>query len=132
MFRYETHLHTSPVSRCAKATVRESLEFYKTLGYDGVFITNHFIDGNINVDRSLPYRDRIEFFYSDAEEGERLADGIGMKSLTEGVETEEAAEFLKKAGCGRLQGYLFGKPMPLQQLQEMIDDGKFRVSERLI
>ncbi|MBQ5534151.1 MAG: EAL domain-containing protein, partial [Lachnospiraceae bacterium] len=62
----------------------------------------------------------------------QLADGIGMKSLTEGVETEEAAEFLKKAGCGRLQGYLFGKPMPLQQLQEMIDDGKFRVSERLI
>lgn len=79
MFRYETHLHTSPVSRCAKATVRESLEFYKALGYDGVFITNHFIDGNINVDRSLPYRDRIKFFYSDAEEGERLADEIGIK-----------------------------------------------------
>ena len=62
----------------------------------------------------------------------QLADGIGMRSLTEGVETDEAAEFLEKAGCGRLQGYLFGKPMPLEQLQEMIDDGKFRVSERLI
>ena len=54
-FRYETHLHTAPVSKCAKVSVEESLLFYKELGYDGVFITNHFIDGNINVDGSLPY-----------------------------------------------------------------------------
>ena len=31
MYRYETHLHTSPVSSCAKASVRENLEFYKSL-----------------------------------------------------------------------------------------------------
>jgi dihydrodipicolinate synthase/N-acetylneuraminate lyase len=30
------------------AGVEETLKFYKALGYDGVFITNHFIDGNIN------------------------------------------------------------------------------------
>ena len=41
MLKYETHLHTSPVSKCAKASVRESLEFYKKAGYAGVFITNH-------------------------------------------------------------------------------------------
>ena len=43
-FLYETHLHTSPVSKCASASVKDSLEFYKSIGYDGVFITNHFID----------------------------------------------------------------------------------------
>ena len=43
MYRYETHLHTAPVSKCAHASVRENLEFYKSLGYAGVFITNHFI-----------------------------------------------------------------------------------------
>ena len=47
MYKYETHLHTSPVSKCAIASVRDSLEFYKSLGYDGVFITNHFIQGNM-------------------------------------------------------------------------------------
>ena len=52
MYKYETHLHTYPVSGCAKAGVRESLEFYKSLGYDGVFITNHFLDGNVNLDHS--------------------------------------------------------------------------------
>lgn len=67
MYQYETHLHTTPVSRCAKADVRENLTFYKQLGYAGVFITNHFIDGNINIDRSLPYEDRIAFYFSDYE-----------------------------------------------------------------
>ena len=62
-YLYETHLHTAPVSRCARASVRESLEFYKELGYEGVFITNHFIDGNIGCDRNLPYEERIEFYF---------------------------------------------------------------------
>ena len=48
MFKYETHLHTMPVSKCAHKSIRENLEFYKKAGYDGVFITNHFLDGNIN------------------------------------------------------------------------------------
>lgn len=50
MYKYETHMHTSPVSKCASASVRDSLVFYKSLGYDGVFITNHFLDGNIGID----------------------------------------------------------------------------------
>jgi len=85
MYKYETHLHTAPVSRCAKATVRESLEFYKRIGYDGVFITNHFIDGNINIDKSLPYRERVEFYFSDYENGVQLSKEIGI-SVFCGVE----------------------------------------------
>ena len=79
MFKYETHLHTSPVSRCAKAGVREHLEFYKELGYDGVFITNHFIDGNINIASTAPYEEKIEFYFSDYEEGVRVGNEIGIK-----------------------------------------------------
>ena len=78
IYRYETHLHTSPVSKCARVGVRETLEFYKHMGYDGVFITNHFIDGNIDVDPSLPYEERIKFFFSDIEEGERIGAEIGL------------------------------------------------------
>ncbi|MBQ8309558.1 MAG: histidinol phosphatase [Clostridia bacterium] len=72
MYRYETHLHTSPVSKCARKTVRENVEFYKSAGYAGIFITNHFIDGNIDIDRSLPYEERINFYFSDYEEGARI------------------------------------------------------------
>ena len=77
-YRYETHLHTAPVSKCARATVREALEFYKSIGYAGVFLTNHFIDGNINIDKALPYEEKIEFFCSDYEVAKAIAPEIGI------------------------------------------------------
>lgn len=79
MFKYETHLHTYPVSQCAKFGVRENLEFYKSLGYDGVFITNHFIDGNINSLAGESYEERINYFFSDYEAALKIADEIGIK-----------------------------------------------------
>ncbi len=79
MFKYETHLHTYPVSQCAKFGVRENLEFYKSLGYDGVFITNHFIDGNINSLAGESYEERINYFFSDYEAAVKIADEIGIK-----------------------------------------------------
>ena len=78
-YLYETHLHTYPVSKCARASVRETLEFYKEMGYDGVFITNHFIDGNINCDKTLSYEEKINFYFSDYEQGLEMADEIGIK-----------------------------------------------------
>ena len=79
MYKYETHLHTFPVSRCAAAGVRENLEFYKEMRYDGVFITNHFLDGNINIDRNMPYEEKISFYFSDYEEGVKIGREIGIK-----------------------------------------------------
>lgn len=86
MYKYETHLHTSPVSKCGSYSVRDNLEFYKEIGYDGVFLTNHFIDANIGCDRTLPYEDQIEFFFTDIEEGERICSEVGIKFFW-GVET---------------------------------------------
>lgn len=86
MYKYETHLHTCPVSVCTKATVRESLRFYKDISYDGVFITNHFIDGNIGIDKSKPYSEKIEFcffrFLGWAENRERNRDKGILRNRT--------------------------------------------------
>ena len=79
MFLYETHLHTSPVSKCARVGVEETLKFYKDIGYDGVFITNHFLDGNLNFDKTRPYNEQIEFYFSDYEEGVKLGKQLGIK-----------------------------------------------------
>lgn len=79
MYKYETHSHTWPVSICARVSVEESLAFYKEMGYDGVFITNHFLDGNINTDKSLPYEAQIDFYFSDYEEGLRIGEKLGLK-----------------------------------------------------
>ncbi|MBR3304609.1 MAG: histidinol-phosphatase, partial [Christensenellaceae bacterium] len=64
MYKYETHCHTLPVSRCAKASVADTVRFYREAGYDGLFITNHFLDGNINIDRNAPYEEKIRFYFS--------------------------------------------------------------------
>ncbi len=94
MFKYETHLHTFPVSKCAKASVEESLLFYKELGYDGVFITNHFIDGNINISPLETYQKRINFYFSDYEEALILSQKIGIKVFL-GIEiTYKGTDFL--------------------------------------
>ena len=79
MYKYETHLHTSRVSKCARATVEETLDFYKSINYDGVFITNHFIDGNINIDPSCPYEEKINFYASDYERAVQYGKEIGIK-----------------------------------------------------
>ena len=79
MYKYETHLHTYPVSKCAKADVRDTVEHYKNIGYDGIFITNHFIDGNINADSEMSYEEKIEFYFSDYENAVEIGKEIGIK-----------------------------------------------------
>lgn len=46
----------------------------------------------------------------------RMAKAIGVQTLAEGVETEEQYQFLRSIGCEKVQGYLFGKPMPGRQI----------------
>ncbi len=79
MYRYEMHVHTFPVSACGHADVKETLEYYKNLGYDGVFITNHFLDGNIGIDYSESYENKINFYFSDYEKGLTIGKEIGIK-----------------------------------------------------
>ena len=68
-----------PVSKCAKADVVECMKFYKDLGYDGIFITNHFLDGNINADKNLSYEENINFYFSDYEKAKSYEMEIGIK-----------------------------------------------------
>ena len=80
MYKYETHCHTSPVSKCGKASVKDTVVFYKEFGYDGIFITNHFLDGNINPEaKVLPYRDQIDYYFSDYEEAVKIGEDVGLK-----------------------------------------------------
>lgn len=43
-----------------------------------------------------------------------MAKELGMHTLAEGVETREQFEFLRRIGCEKMQGYLFGKPKPFE------------------
>ena len=80
IYKYETHCHTAPVSKCGKASAEDTVSFYKRMGYDGIFITNHFLDGNINpAVWELPYSEQIDFYFSDYEKCRALGGEIGLK-----------------------------------------------------
>ena len=60
-----------------------------------------------------------------------MAEQVGMRTLAEGVETDEQAKFLKNITCEKLQGYLLSKPIPYEELNKMIKEGKFVISKDL-
>lgn len=44
-----------------------------------------------------------------------LAHGLGIKTVAEGIEYEDQVRHLKEADCDMIQGYFYGKPMPLSE-----------------
>jgi EAL domain-containing protein (putative c-di-GMP-specific phosphodiesterase class I) len=46
-----------------------------------------------------------------------MAKALGMDVIAEGVETEGQRELLINKGCEKYQGYLFGKPMPIEAFE---------------
>ena len=59
-----------------------------------------------------------------------MAKDIDVMTLAEGVETKEQVEFLKNIGCGRLQGYYYGKPMPINDFFDHIKECKIEIEKR--
>ncbi len=52
-----------------------------------------------------------------------LAQQLALEVVAEGVETQEQADELSRLGCGFLQGYLYGRPMPAQMAGRLIGVG---------
>ena len=50
-----------------------------------------------------------------------LSKQLGMRSVTEGVETMEQADFLTQIKCDLLQGFCFSKPIPGEHLDEELE-----------
>ena len=50
-----------------------------------------------------------------------MAKKLGIRTLAEGVETEEQVRFLKEIGCDMMQGFYYTKPFPAGSLPEFIE-----------
>ena len=104
--------------------VRISLDDFGT-GYSSLAYLKRFPIDVIKIDRS---------FVSDILEDKNdaaicmaiidIAQRLDLEVVAEGVETMEQYEYLKKHQCHTIQGFLFGRPLPAEEISslESIDD----------
>ncbi|MGN0665809.1 MAG: PHP-associated domain-containing protein [Huintestinicola sp.] len=78
MFRYETHMHTMEASACSNSSAADMADKYKAEGYTGVFVTDHFFNGNTSVPRELPWREWVEGYCKGYEHAKARGDEIGL------------------------------------------------------
>ena len=50
-----------------------------------------------------------------------MAKELHKKVVCEGVETKEQADFLKQIGCDMVQGFLYAKPLPMEEFFALLD-----------
>ncbi|MBX9826689.1 MAG: EAL domain-containing protein [Xanthobacteraceae bacterium] len=93
--------------------VRIALDDFGT-GYSSLSFLQRFPFDKVKIDRSF-----INELFSQQSESRtiaravvRFAVSLGKTTTAEGVETKEQAEFLRAEGCGEMQGYYLGRPMP--------------------
>ena len=78
MYRYETHLHTVQGSACGASTGAEHVRHYKAMGYQGIFVTDHFFGGNTAAPRTGKWKDRIDWFCSGFEDAWNEGQKVGL------------------------------------------------------
>lgn len=87
-----------------------SLSYLRYLPIDIIKIDISFIRNLQNSDKDFAIIDAIIF----------LANKLDIQTVAEGVETEAQLNILKLLGCGSIQGFLFSKPLPEDELVKLL------------
>jgi EAL domain-containing protein (putative c-di-GMP-specific phosphodiesterase class I) len=90
-----------------------SLQYLKRLPLDQLKIDQSFVD-----DLAVNSSDRVIVRTIIA-----MAQSLNLNVIAEGVETEEQRQLLLESGCTHYQGYLFGKPVPIEQFEVLLRQG---------
>jgi diguanylate cyclase (GGDEF)-like protein len=98
-----------------------SLSYLQTLPFDKLKVDRSFVTA---LDRSANGGVIIQAIVA-------LGRALGMGVVIEGVETEEQRVLLRLAGCNEMQGYLFAKPTPREEIDRLLDDAKSAPDVRL-
>jgi EAL domain-containing protein (putative c-di-GMP-specific phosphodiesterase class I) len=87
-----------------------SLSYLQSFPFDKIKIDRSFVKdiadgvGSLNIVRAVA----------------AMANGLGMTTTAEGVETREQLDTVRAEGCTEMQGYLFSRPLPLPDLEALL------------
>ncbi len=90
-------------------------------GYSSMSLMKQFPIDTLKIDRSF-----VRDLPDDAEDKAiaqaiiSMGKAMGMTIVAEGVETTAQQSFLRDHGCDEMQGYLFSKPLPPEQMAELL------------
>ena len=73
----------------------------------------------VKIDKSITQKAVTETGYVIMKNVIQTAKDLGMRSVCEGVETEEQERAAIKAGCDYLQGFYYYRPMPVTKLEQL-------------
>ncbi len=89
-------------------------------GYSALSYLNKYFFDRIKLDKSLI--DNVSIYNSSGVNIVRaainMAHAAGIQTIAEGVETQEQLDILKKLGCDQVQGYLLGRPVPVDIFEQ--------------
>jgi EAL domain-containing protein (putative c-di-GMP-specific phosphodiesterase class I) len=87
-----------------------SLSYLRSFPFDKIKIDRSFVKdittsaGSLNIVRAVA----------------AMAKGLGMACTAEGVETPEQLSTISSEGCTEMQGFLFSKPLPVDQIDRLL------------
>src|SRR5207237_9063183 len=87
-----------------------SLSYLQSFPFDKIKIDRSFVKdiadgiGSLNIVRAVA----------------AMANGLGMATTAEGVETAEQLETVRAEGCTEMQGFVFSRPMPADEIAQFL------------
>lgn len=124
VFMHDIKLHTQVLSKLQNfgfsiemddfGSGYSSLNMLKNLTVDILKIDMFFLSQPQNTEKSKLILNRII----------KMAKKLGLTVISEGVESKENAEFLKKSGCDFFQGYLYSKPVSVSAFEKKYITGE--------
>ncbi len=95
-------------------------------GYSSLNVLKDFSFDEIKIDMAFlrPLSDKSKIIVSEII---TMAKKLGIRTLTEGVESKEHVDFLSSVGCERLQGYYFSKPLPYDELMQNLQKQNIKI-----